>query len=212
MGRKVGHLVVILLLRVDRTSGNAKQILSQRYRPTLLPIFIDQTSHQPYTQRMVSPRNLENLRKRSAHNARHVYWVLRNVTDPEAVDSVLRLASTVQWFEDDVEANPPYNIIVSFQECFDPNYAVYPGMRDRVFISRKAIAKIHAHTALRHDRSEFPNPAFLHHRSSLAIALFIEEVNVAVGRGILETSANTLWTSSLLARQVSGIRHPPLIP
>ena len=117
MGRKVGHLVVILLLRVDRTSGNAKQILSQRYRPTLLPIFIDQTSHQPYTQRMVSPRNLENLRKRSAHNARHVYWVLRNVTDPEAVDSVLRLASTVQWFEDDVEANPPYNKMNFMRGC-----------------------------------------------------------------------------------------------
>ena len=217
MGRKVGHLVVILLLRVDRTSGNAKQILSQRYGRTLPPIFIDQTNHRPSTYQagglLVPPRNLENLRKRNADNARCVCWVLQNVTDPEAINSAMRLASIVRWFEDDVKADPPYNIIVSsFQECFDPNYAVYPGMRDRAFISRKAIAKIHAHAALRRDRFEFPIPAFLRHHSSVAAALFIEEVNVAVGRGILETSANTLWTSSLLARQVSGIRHPPLIP
>ena len=159
------------------------------------------------------PRNSENLRKRNADNARCVCWVLQNVTDPEAINSAMRLASIVRWFEDDVKADPPYNIIASsFQECFDPNYAVYPGMRDRAFISRRAIAKIHAHAALRRDRFEFPIPAFLRHHSSVAAALFIEEVNVAVGRGILETSANTLWTSSLLARQVSGIRHPPLIP
>ena len=50
-----------------------------RYCPkgtnTPLPIFIDQTSHRPYTTDrglLVSPRNLEDLRKQNADNARCV--------------------------------------------------------------------------------------------------------------------------------------------
>jgi len=55
MSRRVGHQTIILLLRMDRVFGNAKQRLAQgirRYKSTLsLPMSIDGASHQPKAPR-----------------------------------------------------------------------------------------------------------------------------------------------------------------
>jgi len=59
------------------------------------------------------------------------------------VSALMRLASTVLWFENGVDVDPPYNIILSsFRQCLDPNGALYRGMRNRVFISGKATVQI----------------------------------------------------------------------
>jgi len=136
--RKAGHLAIVLLLHVNRTLRNAKQRLVQEIwnKRRLFPtISTDDANHPSRTRQrnglLVSPMNLENLRKQNADNAHCVCWVLRDITDSEAIDTTLRLSSTVRWFEyDDVDVDPPYDFILSsFQECSDPNKVLYPGMR-----------------------------------------------------------------------------------
>jgi hypothetical protein len=73
-------------------------------------------------------RNLEALRKWNADNARCVSWVLRNITDPEAIDSAIRLASTIRWFYGGPDQDPPFDLIVSALEgCSDGAKQLYPG-------------------------------------------------------------------------------------
>ena len=202
---KVGHLSIILLLHVDRILVNAKQRLYQwirRHKRVLLPIF-NGANHQPHTRQrgglLVSPANLENLRKQNADNARCVCWILWNITDPEAIDAALRLACTVRWFEGDVDTDPPYDIILSsFQDCLDPDNVLYPGMRDRAFISGKALVQIHVCAALRSDRFRYPIPEFPWGCSPRGVLHFIGQVNLSAGKDISESPANMLWMSALL--------------
>lgn len=77
-------------------------------------------------------------------------WVLRNITDPEAIDSAIRLASTIRWFDGDVDVDPPFDVIVSaFEACFDPAQKLYPGMEDRALLFGQAILQINTCARLR---------------------------------------------------------------
>ena len=73
-----------------------------------------------------------------------VSWILWNITDPEALDVAIQLAGTVWWFEDGLNAEPPYDQIASILKgCFDSNGRIYPGSRDRAYHSAQAILWIH---------------------------------------------------------------------
>ena len=147
--RGVGDEFLILLLQTDRVLGNAKQRLAQwlrRFRrATLLPT-TGQPPAPPSDQGLrLRVRNFEALRKQNANNARCVSWVLQNITDPEAIDSAIRLAGNIRWFDGDPSNDPPYDLIVSiFEACFDSTKEVYPSMRDRAYFSARAILQIHA--------------------------------------------------------------------
>ena len=79
-----------------------------------------------------------------ADDIRCVSWILRNITDREAIDAAIRLAGIIRWFEDGIDAKPPYDVIVStFKSCFDPTDKVYPGSMDRAYHSARAILQIH---------------------------------------------------------------------
>ena len=85
------------------------------------------------------------IRRENADDARCVSWVLRNITDPEALDAAIRLAGTVQWFKDGTDVEPLYDVIVSsFRGCFDSNGRVHPGSTDRAYYSGRAIVWIRA--------------------------------------------------------------------
>jgi hypothetical protein len=151
--RKIGHRVIILLLQMDRAFGNAKQRLAEGIRgfrrAGLLPTSTRDADHQPLVP--YSGPGLrcvygtwDNIRRQNADNARCVCWVLRNITDPEAIDSAIRLAGTIRWFDGDSDHNPPFDLIVStFEACFDSTKQLYPGMRDRAYFSARAILQIH---------------------------------------------------------------------
>jgi hypothetical protein len=165
---EVGHQTIILLLRVDRAVENVKQRLAQGFRRTqLLPTTIEDAQDQLLVPRngpglLVHVRNLGALRERNVDNARCVCWVLRNITDPEAIDSDVRLAGLIRWFDGDSTYNPPFDLIVSaFEECFDATKQLYPGMRDRAYFSARAILQINMRArAQSHERaSEYPIPA-----------------------------------------------------
>jgi len=88
----------------------------------------------------LTPATLDTLRKANANDARCVSWILRNVTDPEALDTAIRLAGTVRWFENGTDIKPPYDLVVSTLEaCFDSTGNLYPWLEDRAYYSARAI-------------------------------------------------------------------------
>ena len=168
---KVGHQAIFLLLRIDRSFGNAKYRMAQGIRRSrrarLLPISAQDVHHRPPVPHggpglPVRVLNLERIRRQNADNARCVSWVLRNITDPEAIDSAVRLAGTIRWFDGDSDHDPPFDLIIStFEACFDSTKQLYPDMRDRAYFSARAILQINMRARIRSDRdaSEYPIPA-----------------------------------------------------
>ena len=218
---KVGHRTIILLLRIDRALGNTRERLVQavrRFRRAgLLPITREDADRQPGTPRngpglLVRVRNLEALRKQNADNVRCVCWVLRNITDPEAIDSAIRLAGTIRWFDSDSDHDPPFDLIVSiFEACFDSTAQLYHGMRDRAYFSARAILQINLRARAQSNEcaSRYPIPevssnASQHTDSDLHHVIRMLESNFSSDRPTLEfpkAGANThnhlLWTSNL---------------
>jgi hypothetical protein len=217
---RVGHQTIILLLQADRAVGNAKQRLVggfQGFRRTqLLPTTIKDARHQPLVPRnspglLVRVRNLEALRNRNTDNARCVCWVLRRITDPEAIDSDIRLAGTIRWFDGDSTHDPPFGLIVSaFEECFDATKQLYPGMRDRAYFSAQAILRINVRARVQSHElaSKYPIPvvsssAVEHTDPDLHHVIRMLESNLDYGKSTLEfpkstnTHAHLLWMSDL---------------
>ena len=228
---RVGHQTIILLLRVDRAFGNAKHRLVQglrRFRyPVVLPVATNDVRHQPRGRRTgpglrIPVRNLEILRKQNVDNARCVCWVLRNITDPEAIDSAIRLASAIRWFGGDIDVDPPFELIVSaFEACFDSTKRLYPGMRDRVYFAARAILQINmrARTQSPGRASEYPIPVVSSSSSQITDPeicniLHIFEHNSGPSRPILDfanTHTHLLWMSNLFAELAHVNPNPTLV-
>jgi hypothetical protein len=229
---KVGHQIIILLLRIDRAFRDAKQRLIQgirRFRRThLLPATIRDAHGQPLVTRngglLVRVRNLEALRKQNTDNVRCVCWVLRNITNPEAIDSAIRLAGTIRWFDGDPNLDPPFDLIVSvFEECFDATKQLYPGMRDRAYFSARAVLQINMKARAQSHKlaSRYPIPAIssslvqrtdpdLHH------IICMLEYNFGHDKPILDfpkgtnTHAHSLWMSALFVDLTHAGLNPTL--
>ena len=92
----------------------------------------------------LKPKDLAIIRTENDSDVRCVSWILRNITDPEALDAAVRLAGTIRWFDDGINADLPYGSIVStFEACFDPAGKLYSGSRDRAYYSGRAMVWIH---------------------------------------------------------------------
>jgi len=224
----VGHQTVILFLQIDRAFGNAKQKLAQRIRrfrrtvrrfrrSGLLPTTVEDTQHQLDEPRegsrlLLRVRNLETLQKQNLDNARCVCWVLRNITDPEAIDSAVRLAGIIRWFDGDPDHDPPFDLIVStFEACFDSAKQLYPAMRDRAYFSARAILQINLRARAQSNEcaSKYPIPEVTSNMSQLPDpdlhhAIWMLKSNFSSGRPTLDfpragtnTHDHLLWMSNL---------------
>ena len=92
----------------------------------------------------LKPKDLAIIQRTNANDIWCVSWILRNITDPEALDAAIRLAATVRWFEDEIDVEPPYDLIVSILEaCFDSAVRLDPGWGDRAYHSAQAVLWIH---------------------------------------------------------------------
>jgi len=90
------------------------------------------------------PGDLAVFRRNNANDIRCVSWILRNITDPESLDAAVRLAGTIRWFEEGIDVEPPYDMILSiFESCLDSTKKVYPGMKERAYYSIRAILWIY---------------------------------------------------------------------
>jgi hypothetical protein len=214
---KVGHRTIILLLRIDQAFRNTKQRLVQGFkRAGLLPTTIQDAHHHPPVPQDDSGLrlrvwNLEALRKQNMDNARCVSWVLRNITDPEAIDSDVRLAGTIRWFCDNANHDPPFDLIVSaFEECFDATKQLYPGMRDRAYFSARAILQINMRARAQSHKLAFKYPipavsssSVQHADADLHHIIQMLECNLDYGKPTLDfpkgtnTHAHSLWVSTL---------------
>ena len=234
------RVAIILLLRTDQAFRNAKRRLVQmkrrlvqtirRFRRAgLLPSTVEDVNHQPAPLRngpglLVRARNLEALRKQNTDNMRCVCWVLQNITDPEAVDSAIRLAGTIRWFDGNPDHDPPFDFIVStFEACFDSTKQPYPGMKDRAYFSARAILQINLAARVRSPEftSKYPIPKVSSNTSQytdpdLHHMLCVLKRNSGSDRSTLDfpqVSANTpnhlLWVSNLF---VDLTRVGPLNP
>ena len=107
------------------------------------------------------PEDLTTIKKVNAKDVGCVSWILRNITDPEALDAAIRFAGTVRWFEDGIDVEPTYSVIVStFHTCFDSTRTVYPGLSERAYYSARAMLWIHirALCVSREFANRFPLP------------------------------------------------------
>ena len=223
LGRDIEHQAIILLLRTDRTLGDARQRLVQEIRSLrrsgILPITRDRNDQQVAPPDdpglLVCVRELKSLRKQNTDNARCVCWVLRNITDPEAIERGIRLAGTIRWFDGNSTHDPPYDLIVSiFEACFDSTNQLHPSMRDQAYFSARAILQIRSGARARSDQfaSRYPIPAILpssfqhfqHSDPDLHNILRILEHNFGSHRPILSfpavatgTHVHPLWVSNL---------------
>jgi hypothetical protein len=169
--------------------------------------------------------NLETILRQNVDNARCVSWILRNITDPEAIDSAIRLAGTIRWFDGDSDHDPPFDLIVfTFEACFDSNRQLYSGMRDRAYFSARAILQINMMArAQSHERaSKYPIPAV----SSTSVqdtdpdlrhVISMLKHNFAPGIPILDfpmvdtnTHAHSLWMSNLFVDLTHAGPNPTL--
>ena len=231
---KVGHQTIVPLLRIDRAFGNSKQRLIQGIRrlrrARLLPITVEDTHLQPLVSRngpglRVRVWNLENIRRQNTDNARCVCWVLRNITDPEAIDSAIRLAGTIRWFNGDSDLHPPFDLIVStFEACFDSTRHPYPGMRDRAHFSARAILQISMRTRTQSDERAskytiptIPSNSFRHTDPDLHHVLSMLECNSDSDRPTFrfpgaDTNSRThlLWVLNLLV-DVTRVGPNPIL-
>ena len=115
----------------------------------------------PNSSPWLKPEALATLQSANANDVRCVSWILWNITDPEALDAAIRLAGVIRWFEDGLDVEPPYDLIIStLKACFDPSGKIYPGLRDRAYYSACAIMWIHIRAFYKPTESEhrFPFP------------------------------------------------------
>ena len=129
----------------------------RRFRPAgeSLPTSTEDVNHElvelPDDQGLrVLVRDLEAIREQNADDVRCVSWILRNITDPEALDAAVRLAGTIRWFDGDADQDPPFDVIISaFEACFDSAKQLNPGMRGQAYFSVRAILQINMRARIR---------------------------------------------------------------
>ena len=91
----------------------------------------------------VKPKGLATARRTNTNDARCVSWILRNITDQEALDAAIRLAGEIRWFDNGTDVDLPYGLVVStYEACFDSTGKLYPGSWDRAYYSGRAIVWI----------------------------------------------------------------------
>jgi hypothetical protein len=117
--------------------------------------------NDPQPEPWLKPKELGIIRRTNTSDARCVSWILRNITDPEALDAALPVAGEIRWFDDGVNVDLPYDLIVStFEACFDSTRTLYPGSRDRAYYSGRAMAWIRTLAMCKSEEfaSTFPLP------------------------------------------------------
>jgi hypothetical protein len=159
LGRILGYLYFGTCARVTRikatTSRTLQRYLVLRHAPTQLTILPHGIMHPGqfttplYTSNswtigpVMKEQNLALPRKTNLADARCIYWILDRITDPEAINSALRLACTIRWYDDGVNSQPSYEELNSvFVACFGFDGRVHPGTRNRAYDCARVIGRL----------------------------------------------------------------------
>ena len=138
--------------------------------PLLSIAILPRNAQHRESELWLEPKDPAIIRRTNTNDVRCVSWILRNITDPEALDVAVRLAGTIRWFDDGINVDLPYDSIVStFEACFDPVGKLYPGSRDRAYYSGRAMVWIHTLARCKSEQfaDRFPLSSAKHKRSDL---------------------------------------------
>jgi hypothetical protein len=93
---------------------------------------------------ILKEQDLSLPRRTNRADARCINWILYRITDPEAIDSALRLACTIRWYDGGVDSQPSYEDLNSVLiGCFGFDGRVRPGMRNRAYDSARVIGRLY---------------------------------------------------------------------
>jgi hypothetical protein len=153
--KKVRRGIVSCVVHSERVLSQTQRMWDRRARQFLRPqsppaILLENIQVQqsesllaldniPQSEPWLRQKDLTGIRKTNTDDVRCVSWILRNITDQEALDAAMRLAGEIRWF-DGTNVDLPYDMIVStFEACFDSTGTLYPGSRDRAYYSGRAM-------------------------------------------------------------------------
>jgi hypothetical protein len=123
--KNIGHRILLLVLHLPQ--------IHRAPPPTT-----------PTTYEWLPPTALDALQRTNTSDVQCVSWILWNITDPEALDTAIQLAATIQWFQDGLNTEPPYDLMIStLKGCFGSTGKIHPGARDRAYSSAQAILWIY---------------------------------------------------------------------
>jgi len=84
--------------------------------------------------------DLAALQEANIDDAKCVSWLLLHITDPEALNAAIRFATVIRWYEDGINVEGLYKLIISnLEECFGSDGTICPRLRDRAYYSVQAI-------------------------------------------------------------------------
>ena len=145
--RRLSERIQLGILRVGLRLPPTGLNIRPRLRHPPLPT-IREDSALPVSQETIpwfAPGELAKIQMNNTDDVRCVSWVIKNITDPEALDTAIRRAGTIRWFDGGIDVEPPYDLIVStFHTCFGSDREVYPTSKDRAYYSARAILWIDA--------------------------------------------------------------------
>ena len=117
----------------------------------------NQNPREPHS--WLTLNEISAIQKKNINNLLCVSWVLKEITDPEALEAAVVLAGAIWWFEDKSDVKPLYDLIISaFRTCFGPDGVLHEGLRDRAYYSGRAILWIHALAVCKSKEDAFPFP------------------------------------------------------
>ena len=91
----------------------------------------------------IRPKDFTIICRTDTSDAQCVSWILRNITDPEALDAAIQLTGEVRWFDGGTDVDLAYGLIVcTSKACFDSTGKLYPGSRDRAYYSGRTMVWI----------------------------------------------------------------------
>ena len=180
-------------------------------RRSLQMIHLEDTQVQR-SESWLKPKDLDVILRTNTDDVQCVSWILRNITDPEALDLAIRLAGDIRWFNDEINIDPSYDLIVStFEACFDPTGKLYPGSRDRAYYSGRAMVWIHTLAMCKSEgfARKFPLPITEYKTPTpdpdLEHLLLVNEPQLVESRFVnllrtheQHTSSHSQWISSVL--------------
>ena len=189
------------------------------------PLTTNESLHLPNPYDIIpwlAEDELAMIQKKNVDDIPCISWVLKDITDPDALDAAIQLAGTIGWFENGTNIKPFYDLIISaFDRCFS-NGMLHQELENRAYYSGWAILWIHTLAVCKSEEfaDAFPFPTRNYQCSSsgcnlqqLIHAFESTNSNDLIG-SLLDfhqefTHTHSQWTSSILLHLSWAIQTRP---
>ena len=144
---KIRYKIIPALSRRKRMLSRIYQVLTRRirrnppYHSSPVPL---QNVPVQRPEKWLKSDDLATIKRSISIDVQCVSWVLWKIDSPEALSIAIKFAGTAWWSEKGLDAEPPYDVIVStLKACFNSSRKLYPVLKDKAYYSARAILWIH---------------------------------------------------------------------